>query len=104
VLEGKVVATIPSPAVAAITSRRAPMLQFCGALERVLQSFVLDETGLKGDYYFGLRFAREDHTADTEVPELAAALQSELGLKLERRKGPIEMLVIDRIESAPTEN
>jgi uncharacterized protein (TIGR03435 family) len=35
---------------------------------------------------------------------LQAALPKQLGLRLEARKMPIEMLVIDHIEKAPTEN
>ena len=33
-----------------------------------------------------------------------SAIQDQLGLKLEARKGPVEVLVIDHIESVPTEN
>jgi len=35
---------------------------------------------------------------------LFTAIQEQLGLKRESRKGPVEILVIDHIESAPTAN
>jgi uncharacterized protein (TIGR03435 family) len=103
-LEGKVVATIPKAGVGAITGRRASMLQLTEALQRVLRLPVLDETGLPGNYYFALEFAKEDHTADVDVPPLSAAIQESLGLRLEKHKGPVEMLVVDHIEKTPTEN
>ena len=37
-------------------------------------------------------------------PNLFTALQDQLGLKLEQRKGPVELLVIDHLEKAPVEN
>jgi len=37
-------------------------------------------------------------------PNLFAALQEQLGLKLEQRKGPVDLLVIDHLEKAPIEN
>jgi uncharacterized protein (TIGR03435 family) len=39
-----------------------------------------------------------------EGPSLIMAIQSQLGLKLEQKKGTIEMLVVDHVERAPTEN
>jgi uncharacterized protein (TIGR03435 family) len=51
-----------------------------------------------------LRFARDDRDVETDAPTMFAGLQEKFGLKLERHKGPIEILVVDRIESTPTEN
>jgi uncharacterized protein (TIGR03435 family) len=37
-------------------------------------------------------------------PSLFAALQAQLGLKLEPKKGNVEIIVIDHMEKTPTEN
>jgi len=102
-LDGKVLATIQSTSVGAITGRRVTMLQLAGALERVLRTAVFDETGLNAKYYFDFEFAREDPPEDTDRPDLFHAIE-ELGLKLEKHRGAAEILVVDHIEKVPTEN
>lgn len=42
--------------------------------------------------------------AQFDAPPLTAALQEQLGLKLEKKKGPVDILVIEHIEKNPSEN
>jgi uncharacterized protein (TIGR03435 family) len=69
---------------------------------------VVDATGLTGEYEFSLYWIPRppDSLAadDPNGPDLIAALQQQLGLKLEPKKGPIEVLVVDRVEKIPTAN
>ncbi len=70
---------------------------------------VTDATGLKGKYEFTLSWdARGESTSpDSDAdsgPTLFAALQQQLGLKLEPKKGMVDVLVIDKVEKTPTEN
>jgi uncharacterized protein (TIGR03435 family) len=41
---------------------------------------------------------------DDSVPSIFTAVQDQLGLKLEPKKGPVDTLVIDHIDKTPTEN
>jgi uncharacterized protein (TIGR03435 family) len=75
-------------------------------LARRLDMPVLDMTGLNGFYDLTLDWV-EDAAASTDpqkFPELPIALQEQLGLKLESRKAPLEVVVVDHIERVPTEN
>ena len=82
------------------------MDQLRESLERSRQSMVWDETGLKGKYFIAFRYAAPNAPVDADVdaPPLDAALQENLGLKLEKRKGPVQFVVIDRMEKTPIEN
>jgi uncharacterized protein (TIGR03435 family) len=60
---------------------------------------VIDNTGLKGEYDFRVQWGTEE-TADASEPSIFAALQEQLGLKLNATKGPIEIIVIDSAEKA----
>jgi uncharacterized protein (TIGR03435 family) len=64
---------------------------------------VIDETGIKGGYNIKLDFSPELET-DSSLPSLFTALQDTMGLKLESRKVPVEVLVIDHVNRFPTEN
>lgn len=45
----------------------------------------------------------DSQTADS-APTLFTAVQEQLGLKLDPKKAPLDMLVIDHMEKTPTEN
>jgi uncharacterized protein (TIGR03435 family) len=64
---------------------------------------VLDRTGLSGPYDFKLQCSGGDKQSESDWPSIFTALPEQLGLKLERIKGPVPYLVIDHIEK-PTEN
>lgn len=78
------------------------MLELARTLQRVSREPVWDRTGLTGRYNFDFEYAR-DASVDTGAPFLGTALEESLGLRLEKGKGPKQVLVIDRLE-APSEN
>jgi uncharacterized protein (TIGR03435 family) len=66
---------------------------------------VTDKTGLIGRYDFKLEYAGAANiAADDPLPDLITAVQSQLGLKLEKGTAPFDVLVIDHIEKTPTDN
>jgi uncharacterized protein (TIGR03435 family) len=62
---------------------------------------VVDRTGIDGAYDCQLTWSHGG--GDEPGDYLFTALQKQLGLKLQPAKGPVEVLVIDRVEK-PTEN
>ena len=78
------------------------MLQLSATLQRLVGGMVADQTGLPGEYYFAFRYSVDDN-GKTDASSLSAGLKNP-GLKLEKWKGPVEMLVIDHIEQTPTGN
>jgi uncharacterized protein (TIGR03435 family) len=93
-----------------------PMDYFAWRISQMVDRPVVDQTSLKGGYDFDLAFTRElppgipenaninGSPIDTSGPTLFEALRQQLGLKLERQKGPVEILVIDHVEKAVVEN
>jgi uncharacterized protein (TIGR03435 family) len=94
-----------------ITFTAFPISRFTFMLTRRMDRPVLDQTGLKGIYDYtidvsGLGFAgRPAERQEGEAgPSIFTTVQRDLGLKLEARKEPISMLVIDSVNKVPTEN
>jgi len=67
------------------------MDQFARQLTFHVHEPVLDDTGLAGRYDFKLTWS-DDNSA---YPSFFTALQEQLGLKLERHKGPVQIFVVD---------
>jgi uncharacterized protein (TIGR03435 family) len=80
---------------------------------------VVDKTGLAGNYDFTLEFALDpgrgggaligpgaglSSNSNLDAPSIFGAVQEQLGLKLEQKKGPLDVLVIDQAEKVPIEN
>ncbi len=85
------------------------MHNFAVLLSRQLKQPVLDLTGLAGFYDVHLEWAPDDpspaETANSEpLPDIYQAVEQQLGLHLESKKTPIDIVVIDRADKVPVAN
>ena len=113
-----------------LSAQGVAVSDFSDQLGRVLGRNVIDKTGLAGKYNFTLKWTPDDNKnaafrgpgdgppgapgapagagadappPDANGPTIFAAIQEQLGLKLEAQKGPVDIYVIDRVEK-PAEN
>jgi uncharacterized protein (TIGR03435 family) len=84
-----------------IDATRITMMRFAEVLSRQMDLPVVDATGLKGTFNLKLEWTPGGDAGDSR-PTVFMALQ-QLGLRLESRKTPVEILVIDHAER-PLEN
>ena len=85
-----------------------PMAGLATTLSGIVGRMVKDETGLDGAFDLQLTFTPERSSAmpggpaappiDANAPSIFAALNEQLGLKLEARRAPVDVLVVDRVE------
>jgi uncharacterized protein (TIGR03435 family) len=101
-LEDQISTMLPDKDGPAIVGRRIGMARFSEELERLSGTAVLNQTGLEGTYYLQLRYSTADYP-DSQYPPLTTAI-GDLGLKLEKRKVPAEILVVDHVEQTPADN
>ena len=104
-----------------ITAIGVAVSQLAPVLARTLERTVVDKTGLTGKYDIQAQWTPDQTQLaamrgngplppdmptpqfDPNGPSLFTALQEQLGLKLESQKGPVDVIVIDRVER-PSEN
>ena len=108
-----------------IEVRKLPLWVFCRNLERYSDRQVVDMTGLTGSYNFAVDVTPEDYVAmmlrsavirganlppeaqkllDASSPSALSDALQQVGLKLEARKAPLDILVIDSALKTPTAN
>ncbi len=88
-----------------ITAENVTIGRLATRLARIVAAPVSDQTGNAGYFDFTLKWAPDKSTLSPEAaaresenpsPSIFTALQEQLGLRLEARKIPIELIVIDR--------
>ena len=103
-----------------IISPRMPMAVFANLLSRFEKNIFIDLTGLKGTFSINLQWTPDSmralaprdggpilingQTFDPNGPSLPTALQEQLGLRLESRKDPIDVIIVDSADRVPAEN
>ncbi len=118
--------TIMTPFGARLVGQRQTMQNLAERLSSVLTKPVTDATALTPKFDFTLTYSMDGlnnqmklpappppgeggrgprEMPDVEPPQnIFAAIQSQLGLKLEPKRGPVDLLVVDHAEKTPTEN
>jgi uncharacterized protein (TIGR03435 family) len=99
-----------------LTFRNSPMSQVTAILQNFLDKPVVDQSGLSEKYDFTVTFTLDaaqavrlggppTSAADNPdaAPDVFAAFEQQLGLKLESTKAPVDVMVIDKVEK-PSEN
>jgi len=106
-------------------AQQQTMHDLADRLSQQLRRPVTDTTGLTAKFDFTLTYLPEgtmntgkmlgpppgaEGRGPSDAPEVEAppdiftAMQSQLGLKLEPKKGPVDLIVVDHAEKTPTEN
>ena len=97
-----------------LTGDSVPLALFVNFLSGQVGRPVVNRTGLTGRYAIELHWTPDlapvppdagnpQPQPDPSAASLFTAIQEQLGLRLESTKGPVEVLVIDRVEK-PSEN
>jgi uncharacterized protein (TIGR03435 family) len=95
-----------------LTGQGATVGQLTEFISKAIHVPMIDQTGLTGRYNYFLDIksyvTEEMRKSNGPPPEantiIATAMQEQLGLKVEAKKTPIEMVIVDHMEKTPTEN
>ena len=94
-----------------INHKRMPMGLLASLLSRFEHQLVVDQTGLSGLYEVRLEWTPDvvvppgdAVTAPPDRPNLYTAVREQLGLRLEGRRGPLDVVVVTSASKTPSEN
>jgi uncharacterized protein (TIGR03435 family) len=70
---------------------------------------VIDRTGLTARYNFFLSYAPvaaqpRATSPETGPPDIFTAVQNQMGLRLDAGKDMVEVIMVDRVDTVPTQN
>ena len=85
------------------TCKHVSMSRLADFLSGRVDHPVVDQSGFSNAYDFTLEWS-PDQNAEDAGPSIFTALNEQLGLRLEPRKLPVSILVVDSIGKTPTEN
>jgi len=108
--EGELALEPPDKNHMTVNVKRLPASQFIEVLSNALRAPVINNTGLEGRYDATIDIGK--YMADVApkdvpfdpIPIIVTGLQEELGLKLESKKMPLDLLIVDHAEKVPAEN
>lgn len=93
------------------TFRMVTIQQLINLMQRYVESsHIIDRTGLTGKYDVKVMFnigspAPGVESADDEpAPDVFSAFEKQLGLKFQKTKAPLDVIVVDHIDRTPGEN
>ena len=88
-----------------LAGRSVTMARLASELQGLIGAVVVDQTMLTAPYDVSLEWTPDLHGvgSSASAPSLFTALQEQLGLKLMSTKGPVNMLVVDRV-ARPTQD
>jgi uncharacterized protein (TIGR03435 family) len=86
-----------------LSAQRMSMERLADHLARQLNQPVSDMTDIRGVFNIELSYKESDNQDDSE-PSIFTAIQEQLGLRLEARKVPVDVVVVDHVERIPAEN
>lgn len=86
-----------------LSGKAIPMARLASSLAPFVDRFVVDRTELAGGFDVELTWTPDGPQSDAAGPSIFTALQEQLGLKLVADKGPVEVVVVNRVVE-PGEN
>jgi uncharacterized protein (TIGR03435 family) len=85
-----------------VNATAVTVAEFGRLLEEQLDRVVVADTGIQGVFDFSLKWVPQQ-SANISGPSLFTAVQEQYGLKLEAKRGPVAVTLVDRLER-PSEN